>query len=128
MHPDAACGQLHELLDQLPLYGVNVDLALLPGSSGIYYFYSKTRTLWEPSGHPKASKGIVRIGISGGTRARVSHHYHGVIPIDTMSLDRFCPKDRSVMRKHIGRALLASQGYPKCRLPSNLECRYDEAP
>ena len=112
MCPDVACGQLHELLEQLPLYGVDVNLALLPACSGIYYFYSKTGTSWEPSGHPQAPNGIIRIGISRGTRGRVSNHYHGVIPINTMSLDRFCPKDRSVMRAHIGRALLASPGHP----------------
>lgn len=110
--PQDACARLHEFLDQLPLYDADINLNLLPKSSGIYYFYEKTSSNWEPSAHAENAKGIVRIGISGGARARVSDHYHGVIPIDTISLDRFCPKDRSIMRKHIGRALLRRPGHP----------------
>jgi hypothetical protein len=111
MNQTAACAQLHELLEPLPLYGANVDATFLSSGSGIYYFYSKTGAVWESSGHPRAPKGIVRIGISSATKGRVSHHYVGIIPIDDISLDTRCPKDRSVMRKHIGRALLGSPGH-----------------
>jgi len=112
MSPKDACARLHTLLEQLPLYGADVDLDLLPNSSGIYFFYQKTGAHWEPSGHGEPAKGIVRIGISGGARGRVSHHYHGIIPISSINLDTLCPKDRSIMRKHIGRAILNRPGHP----------------
>jgi hypothetical protein len=112
MNQIVACARLHELLESLPLYAANVESGLLPSGSGIYYFYSRTGTSWEPSGHPQGPKGLVRIGISGGARGRVHHHYYGVIPIDSISVDTFCPKDRSIMRKHIGRALLSSPTHP----------------
>ena len=112
LSPKDACATLHELLEQLPVYGADVDLDLLPACSGIYFFCQRTGADWEPSAHGEALKGIVRIGISRGTRGRISDHYHGVIPIADISLNRFCPKDRSIMRKHIGRALLSRPGHP----------------
>lgn len=112
MSPEDACAKLHQLLKQLPLYDVNTNADLLPKSCGIYYFYEKTGSDWEPSWHGGCAKGIVRIGISGGTRGRISDHCLGVIPVDTISLAGFCPKDRSVMRKHIGRALVSRAGHP----------------
>ena len=106
------CSRLHEMLEQLPLRGGGVNPDDLPDGAGIYYFYQKSGDTWEKSGHGNGQKGIVRIGISGGTRGRVSDHYHGVIPIEDIAMDTFCPKDRSIMRKHIGRALLNRSGHP----------------
>jgi hypothetical protein len=100
------------LLEQLPFHGADCAPEAIPKSIGIYYFYEKTDSMWETSGHDACSRGIVRIGISGGARGRISHHYHGVIPIHTMSVTRFAPKDRSIMRKHIGRALLSRSAHP----------------
>jgi hypothetical protein len=65
MNQTVACARLHELLESLPLYGANVESGLLSSGSGIYYFYSRTGTSREPSGHPQGPKGLVRIGISG---------------------------------------------------------------
>jgi hypothetical protein len=112
MSPQDACAKLHELLEQLALRDADCAPDAIPTSIGIYYFYEKTDSVLEASGHKESPGGIVRIGISGGTRGRISHHYHGVIPVHAISLTRFCPKDRSVMRKHIGRALLSKLGHP----------------
>jgi hypothetical protein len=86
MSPQDACAKLHELLEQLPFHGADCAPEAIPKSIGIYYFYEKTDSMWETSGHDGCSRGIVRIGISGGARGRISHHYHGVIPIHTMDM------------------------------------------
>ena len=56
--PQDACARLHEFLDQLPLYDADINLNLLPKSSGIYYFYEKTNSNWESSAHAGNSGGI----------------------------------------------------------------------
>jgi hypothetical protein len=107
-----ACAALHRMLEALPVFDGTVSNDHLPAGCGIYFFYEDAGELRELCSHTPRALGIVRVGISSGTGTRISHHYHGVIPIEAITLDTLCPKDRSVMRKHIGRALLNRPGHP----------------
>jgi Family of unknown function (DUF6884) len=109
--PEHACATLHDFLGHLPVFD-GTATGDFPAGCGIYFFYEDAGGAQELSSHKAGSLGIVRVGISSGTGMRISHHYHGVIPIEDITLDTLCPKDRSVMRKHIGRALLNSPGHP----------------
>jgi hypothetical protein len=111
-NPEHACATLHTLLEHLPVFDHTTTEDKLPAGPGIYFFYQDIGGAHEASSHKGEIPGIVRVGISSGTGTRISHHYRGVIPVNDITLDTFCPKDRSVMRKHIGRALLNTLGHP----------------
>ncbi len=97
------CKWLHQQLEKLPLKGFPFDLNHLP-HNGVYFFYEKGET-W---GHGSRAARIVRIGThrDGNFRSRISEHY--VLDESKMDFDsrKPAPKDRSIFRKNIGRALL----------------------
>lgn len=100
------CQWLHKQLEKLPLMRYPFDLARLP-DDGIYFFYEKGE-VW---GHGKVNPRIVRIGAhrSGNFRSRIREHFvldNGKLTFDSK---HSAPKDRSIFRKNIGRALLKKQ-------------------
>ena len=106
------CKWLHEQLNNRPP-PIDYDKLMvrdLP-ENGIYFFYENGET-W---GHGESLLRIVRIGTHTGhdnLRSRISEHY---LPGEyqkrmKFGLDEIAPKDRSVFRKHIGRALLSRDG------------------
>lgn len=103
------CKWLHEVLEKLPLIKIksSFDIKELP-KDGIYFFYEEGET-W---GHGGNKPRIVRIGShkKGNFRTRIKSHYlFNESRIDKMSLDRPKPADGSIMRNHIGKALLAKR-------------------
>jgi hypothetical protein len=89
-----ACQYLHDTLSRLPRLG-REDLARVPGN-GIYLLFEKGQ-----EGH--GVERIVHIGTHTGQNnlaRRLREHFH------TPS------KDRSILRKHVGRCLLAREGDP----------------
>lgn len=101
------CKWLHEELEQLPLVRYPFDLQQLP-KNGIYFFYEKGE-IW---GHGENKKRIVRIGThrDGNFRSRIQEHF--LLNERKMNFDsmRPAPKERSIFRLNIGRALLNKQG------------------
>ena len=101
------CKWLHEQLEQLPLISYPFDLNDLP-RSGIYFFYEEGET-W---GHGGQRPRIVRVGSHrGGTfRGRISEHF--LLNESKMDFDasQMPPRDRSIFRKNIGRAVLNMAG------------------
>lgn len=95
---------MHQQLEKLPLKGFPFDLNYLP-YNGVYFFYEQGET-W---GHGGDRARIVRIGThrDGNFRNRISEHYL----LDESKIDfdsrKPAPKDRSIFRKNIGRALLS---------------------
>lgn len=97
------CRQVHELIQLLPEVRWPFDVEHLP-RNGIYFFYEKGET-W---GHGGAQSRIVRVGThkEGNFRSRIAEHY--LVDERKMLFDQHqsAPKDRSIFRKNIGRALL----------------------
>jgi hypothetical protein len=95
------CAWLHAILELCPLISYPFDLEQLP-LNGIYFFYEKG----EANVH-NGNLGIVRVGTHKGNnfRSRISEHYllNGMEDFDKNSP---APKDRSIFRKNLGRALL----------------------
>jgi hypothetical protein len=79
------------------------NLEQLP-ENGIYFFYEKG----ESWGHGGTKPRIVRVGThrDGNFRSRIKEHY--LLDQSKMDFDRDkpAPRERSIFRKHIGRALL----------------------
>src|SRR5437870_8533078 len=98
------CEQIHSLLERLALYRYPVKWSSLP-SNGIYFFYEEG----EHWGHGRQRPRIVRVGThrEGNLVSRMRSHYIDESRIAVMALERSAPKDRSIFRKNIGRALLA---------------------
>lgn len=101
------CSWLHARLESLPLFQYPFNRADLP-EDGIYCFYEKK----EAWGHGGVKPRIVRIGThkDGNFRSRISEHY--LLPNGKMNFDKTmpAPKDRSIFRKNLGRALLRKSG------------------
>ena len=103
------CKWLHEQLEQLPLIKFPFKLEQLP-LNGIYFFYENGET-W---GHGGDKPRIVRIGNHRGNnfRNRIKEHFL----LDERKMDfnssKPAPKDRSIFRKNIGRALLNKDKSP----------------
>lgn len=97
------CKWLHIQLEQLPIIKFPFKLEQLP-ENGIYFFYEDGE-LW---GHGGFKPRIVRIGThkDGNFRSRIKEHY--LLDESKMNFDRnkAAPRERSIFRKHIGRALL----------------------
>jgi hypothetical protein len=95
------CAWLHKILSSCPIVAYPFDVEKLP-KNGIYFFYEKG----ELNTHDD-KLGIVRVGTHKGDnfRSRISEHYllDGMKRFDNNSP---APKDRSIFRKNIGRALL----------------------
>jgi hypothetical protein len=103
MDSTRACEKLHKVLEKYPEYRHPIDWRQLP-SNGVYFFYQKGET-W---GHGGIRPRIVRVGThrKGNFVSRMKSHYIDVRKIERMSSSTACPKDRSIFRKNIGRALL----------------------
>ena len=99
----ALCGELHQILDALPLFSYPFDVAALP-NNGIYFFYEKG----EYNGHDSAKPRIVRVGThrNENFRSRIAEHFLLDERKMAFAEDRPRPHDRSIFRSHIGRALL----------------------
>lgn len=97
------CKQLHNLVQEQPETRWPFDLDHLP-RNGIYFFYE----IGEIWGHGDDHQRIVRVGThrEGNFRSRIADHY--VIDERKMEFNwnQAAPKDRSIFRKSIGRALL----------------------
>ena len=102
-HVQDLCKWLNEQLEQLPITEYPFNLDQLP-RNGIYFFYEKGE-VW---GHGGNKPRIVRIGThkSDNFRSRIKEHF--LLDDKKMNFNSMspAPKDRSVFRKNIGRALL----------------------
>jgi hypothetical protein len=96
------CKRLHDLVQELPETRWPIDSDDLP-RNGIYFFYEAGEIWGHGGGRPR----IVRVGThrEGNFRSRMADHY---IDERKMAFNRNqpAPKDRSIFRKNIGRALL----------------------
>ncbi len=103
------CKWLHEAFEQLPIIRYPFDLKSLP-QNGIYAFYEEGET-W---GHGGEKPRIVRIGThrDGNFRSRIRDHYLVDKSEPVVTAGRPTPKDRSIFRKNLGRALLNRAGDP----------------
>ncbi len=103
---DDACKRLHEELWLLKVVRWPFKLEDLP-DDGVYFFYEEGE-LW---GHGGDEPRIVRIGThkEGNFKSRIMEHF----VFDEKKLDfnegQPAPKERSIFRKNIGRALLAKE-------------------
>ena len=101
MNTTKECAWLHKILSSCPIISYPFDVEKLP-KNGIYFFYEKG----EFNAHD-GKPGIVRVGTHKGDnfRSRISEHYllDGMRRFNSNSP---APKDRSIFRKNIGRALL----------------------
>lgn len=98
------CQWLHEQLQARPVMRFPFDEAELP-ENGIYFFYEDGE-VW---GHSGQQPRIVRIGThrDGNFRSRVADHYLSGGRRMDLHVNKPAPKDRSIFRKHLGRALLS---------------------
>ncbi len=96
------CKRLHDLVHELPENRWPFDSEQLP-RNGIYFF-CEAGEIW---GHGGDRPRIVRVGThhEGNFRSRMADHY---VDERKMGFNRHqpAPKDRSIFRKNIGRALL----------------------
>ncbi len=103
------CEWLHRQLESLPVVRYPFQLDQLP-DNGIYAFYQSG----ESWGHGGDTPRIVRIGThrDGNFHSRIKEHYR--LNDSTLVLDRYkpAPKDRSIFRKNLGRALLNQRKDP----------------
>jgi len=97
------CEWLHRHLEELPLIKYPFKLVDLP-KNGIYFFYEKGE-IW---GHGDKNPRIVRIGTHRGDnfRSRINDHFLFNDRKMNFTKDKPAPKDRSIFRKNIGRAIL----------------------
>jgi hypothetical protein len=103
------CKRLHNLVHQLP--GISWPFALHQlHRNGIYFFCEKG----ESWGHGGDRPRIVRVGThrEGNFRSRMADHYVLNERKMIFNKDQVPPKDRSIFRKNIGRALLHHDGDP----------------
>lgn len=96
------CKWLHRELEMLPLVKYPFSLDEIPKKRGIYFFYE----IGETWGHGGNKPRIVRIGTSSNLRNRIKEHYL----FDEKKLDfnkmKSAPKERSIFRENLGRAIL----------------------
>jgi hypothetical protein len=94
------CHWLHTLLASLPLLAYPFPVERLP-PNGIYFLY-EAGEFW---GHGPLQPRLVRCGSArtGNLPGRVADHF---APAPRFTASQRKPSDRSVLRKHIGRALL----------------------
>jgi hypothetical protein len=98
-----ACERLHRVLEALPLISFPFQPEQLP-ENGIYFFYQRLE-LW---GHGDKSPRIVRVGThkDGNFRNRIAEHYLFNEAKMNFGIMQSAPHDRSIFRKHLGRAIL----------------------
>jgi hypothetical protein len=105
----ALCEWLHQSLATLPLFSYPFDVEELP-RNGVYFFYESG----EYCGHPNGKPRIVRVGThrDGNFRSRIAEHFLLNEQKMAFTQDQPGPHERSIFRKHIGRALLTKSGDP----------------
>ena len=100
------CKWLHCKLEELPFFRYPFRLDELP-LNGIYFFYEDGEEWGHDGNHPR----IVRIGTHKGNnfRSRINDHY--LFDDRKMNFNQMksAPKDRSIFRKNIGRAMLTRE-------------------
>jgi len=98
-----SCDWLHKKLEDLPFINYPFNLESLP-RNGIYFFYEKD----EASRHNGVPQRIVRVGTHKGNnfRSRMNDHFLFNERKMNFSSMKSAPKDRSIFRKNIGRAIL----------------------
>ena len=103
------CEWLHRSLDALLLFSYPFDPRTLP-ANGIYFFYEKG----EHCNHEGERPRIVRVGThrDGNFQSRIAEHFLFDERKMTFTQDQSAPHERSIFRKHIGRALLSRVGDP----------------
>jgi hypothetical protein len=101
--PFSLCNWVHQALAPLPLFSYPFVLASLP-TNGIYFFYEEG----ECCGHQGTKPRIVRVGThrDGNFRSRIAEHFLLDERKMAFTQDQPAPRERSIFRKHIGRALL----------------------
>ncbi|MFZ0914018.1 MAG: hypothetical protein WBQ76_01370 [Candidatus Korobacteraceae bacterium] len=97
------------MLEQLPLFSYPFDISILP-TNGIYFFYEKGETGIHFGSKPR----IVRVGThrDGNFKSRIAEHFLLKERKMQFTVDQPPPHDRSIFRKHIGRALLNKAADP----------------
>ena len=103
------CEQLHRLLEAKPLIRYPYAPDSLP-QNAVYFMYEDGQT-W---GHGGDQPRIVQVGTQrdGNFRKRLAEHY---LPDDSrlqLNSKSTAPKDRSILRKMIGRAILSRDSNP----------------
>jgi hypothetical protein len=103
----ALCDWVHRSLDSLALFSYPFDLKALP-ANGIYFFYEKG----ECCNHEERKPRIVRVGThrDGNFQSRIAEHFLFDERKMAFTQDQTAPHERSIFRKHIGRALLNRAG------------------
>jgi hypothetical protein len=99
----AMCEWLHSRIEALALFSYPFDVAELP-HHGIYFFYETGET----QGHRAEKPRIVRVGThrKNNFRSRIAEHFLLNERKMAFSQEQPAPHERSIFRKHIGRALL----------------------
>lgn len=95
------CEWLHNILSPLPFIKYPFKIKDLP-DNGIYFFFEEG----EMNGHCKNAPRIVRVGThkNNNFKSRINDHY--LLSGMELDLNAAAPKDRSIFRKNIGRALI----------------------
>lgn len=104
------CRRLHELLERLSVIRYPVNTGRPLPDNGVYFFYERG----EIQAHGREQR-IVNVGThtgDGNLAQRISSHYIPDSEIDHLTPDKKAPKDRSIFRKHIGRAILEKEDNP----------------
>lgn len=103
MKTSDACKWIHQELEQLGLVSWPFQASSLP-LNGIYFFYERGEVWGHGGDHPR----IVRAGShrDGNFRSRISEHFLPNAQKMNFNAQSPAPKDRSIFRKNIGRALL----------------------
>ena len=98
-----ACGWLHQQLKRLPPIRYPFAEEDFP-DNGVYFFYEKG----ESWGHGGRGSRIVRIGTSkeGNFKSRIGDHYLWGDSKMKFGRNGAAPRDRSIFRRNLGRALL----------------------
>ncbi len=118
------CKWLHEHLEQLPLIRFPFDLNQLP-ENGIYFMYEEGETLCKNENKLR----IVRIGThnkDGNFRDRIAEHY--LFDESKMNFDQNkpAPHERSILRKHIGSALVNKRCDPYLSIWEEIDFTFRE--
>ena len=103
------CKRLHDLVHRLPEASWPFTLDQLP-RNGIYFFCESG----EGWGHGGDLPRVVRVGThrEGNFRSRMADHYIVNERKMVFTQEKAAPKDRSIFRKNIGRALLNRDADP----------------
>lgn len=102
-----SCELLHISLSGLPLIRFPLNIQGLP-DDGIYFFYEEG----ENWGHGEQKPRMVRVGThrEGNFKSRINDHFVLNEPKMGFAASSSAPKDRSIFRKNIGRAILNKHG------------------